>query len=312
MAMSPALFAAVAVLAGPQSTEVTIPTEIAPLHGTLLRPDGEIRAAAVIIPGSGPTDRDGNSPLGVNGGMLKQLAEGLAAQGIATVRIDKRGIAQSAPAIAREEDLRFDTNASDANAWAGLAREQTNVPCVWLIGHSEGALVAQVTASRYEGICGVVLLSGLGRSGAVVLREQLEAGLPEAMKADAFATLDELAAGRLVASPPPALAALFRPSVQPYLVSFLALDPAELARDYAGPTFIGQGTTDLQTTVTDAQALKTAQPNATLKIWDGLNHLLTEAPQNRAANFATYGNPDTKLAPQVVEDVADFIKAQTH
>lgn len=308
MAVSPALLATLAALSGPQSTPVTLTAEPAALHGTLLRPEAEVRAAAVIIPGSGPTDRDGNSPLGVNGGMFKQLAEALAAKGIASVRIDKRGIAQSQPAGVDERVLSFDTYATDAANWASLVREQTNVPCVWLIGHSEGALVAQVAATQSTDVCGLVLLSGTGRTADVVIREQLKAGLPEAMKAEAFATLDALAAGRTVEAPPPALAALFRPSVQPYLISYLTIDPARLARDYDRPVFIGQGTTDLQTRVADAEALKAAQPDATLKIWDGLNHLLTQAPMDRAANFATY-NANSTLDPQVSEDVAAFILA---
>lgn len=158
-------------------------------------------------------------------------------------------------------------------------------------------------------MCGLILLSGAGRPAGVVLREQLESGLPEPLKTQAFAALSELEAGRTVADTPPALAALFRPSVQPYLISWLPLDPAALIAAYDGPVFIGQGTTDIQVTTTDANALAAADPKATLKLWDGVNHLLKTAPADRAANMATYANPDLPLAPGVVEDVVGFIKA---
>ena len=302
-----ALTLAMALIAAPQETPVELESQPAALHGTLLRPE-TVRAVAVIIPGSGPTDRDGNSPLGVRNGSLKQLAEGLAAEGIASVRIDKRGIAASRAAGRDETALTFDGYVGDARAWAKLAVAQTGAPCAWLIGHSEGALVAQAAAQDTDApLCGLVLLSGAGRPAGVVIREQLAAQLPAPLMAEAETTLSALEAGRLVDNPPAALAALFRPSVQPYLVSWLKYDPAKLAAAYQGPMFIGHGTTDIQTTVTDAQALSAARPAAQLTLWEGINHVLTEAPADRAANIATYGNPEAKVAPQVVADVADFI-----
>lgn len=297
-----------ALLIDPVSTEIALPAQPAPLHGTLLAPDAPT-AVAVILPGSGPTDRDGNSPLGVAASTYRLLAEGLAEQGIATIRIDKRGIAASAAAGPAEADLRFDAYAADARAWATEAASRAGLPCAWLIGHSEGALVALKAAEKDDKICGLVLLSGAGRPAGVVIREQLENGLPEPLKAQAFAVLSELEAGRTVADTPPALAAMFRPSVQPYLISWLPLDPAALLAAYDGPIFIGQGTTDLQIGVTDAQALAAADPKATLKLWDGVNHLLKTAPADRAANMATYADPTLPLAPGVAEDVGAFIRA---
>jgi pimeloyl-ACP methyl ester carboxylesterase len=304
------LMLTLALLAGPVSTEIALPAQPAPLHGTLLAPESPT-AVAVVLPGSGPTDRDGNSPMGVSASTYRLLAEGLAASGIATVRIDKRGIAASAAAGPAEADLRFDAYVADARAWAAEAASRAGKPCAWLIGHSEGALIAlKAVEGGDDKICGLVLLSGAGRPAGVVIREQL-AALPEPMKAQAFSALTELEAGRTVADTPPALAALFRPSVQPYLISWLPLDPAALIAGYEGPVFIGQGTTDIQVTTTDAQALAAADPQATLKLWDGVNHLLKIAPADRAANIAAYANPDLPLAPGVVEDVAAFIQART-
>ncbi|SDQ39446.1 alpha/beta hydrolase [Brevundimonas sp. 374] len=308
LTLTHALLAA-SLLAGPVSTDIALPAQPAPLHGTLLTPEAPT-AVAVILPGSGPTDRDGNSPMGVAASTYRLLAEGLAEQGVATVRIDKRGIATSAAAGPAEADLRFDAYAADARAWATEAAARTGQPCAWLIGHSEGALVALKAAEGGDDkVCGLILLSGAGRPAGVVIREQLQAGLPDPLKTQAFAVLTELEAGRTVADTPPALAALFRPSVQPYLISWLPLDPAALLAAYEGPVFIGQGTTDLQIGVTDAQALAAADPKATLKLWDGVNHLLKTAPADRAANMATYADPALPLAPGVAQDVAAFIRA---
>ena len=299
---------AAALLLSPVSTPVELASSPAPLHGTLLTPDGQTRAAAVILPGSGPTDRDGNSAqFGIRAGTYRLLAEGLAERGVATIRIDKRGIGESAAAGPAEADLRFNTYADDARAWAAETAAKTGRPCAWLIGHSEGALVALAAVENGDDkICGLVLLSGAGRPAGVVLREQL-AALPEPLKTKAYDALTELEAGRLVADPPAELAALFRPSVQPYLISWLALDPAKLAAAYDGPVFIGQGTTDLQVTVADAQAIKAAQPRAELAVWDGVNHVLKIAPAERGANVTTYMDPALPLAPGVVEAVAGFV-----
>lgn len=293
------------VIAGPTETAVTLPGERAPLHGTMLMPEGPTRAVGVIIAGSGPTDRNGNSPMGVTASTYRLLAEGLAARGIATVRYDKRGIGESAAAGTSEVDLRFQHLADDARGWARVAAERSGLPCAWLIGHSEGALVAQVAAADGEGICGLVLLSGAGRPAGTVIREQL-ASVPEPLKGEAFAALGELEAGRTTVGPP-ALAALFRASVQPYLISWLPLDPAGMLAEYEGPVMIGQGTTDLQIRITDAEALAAAQPRATLVRWEGVNHLLKVAPSDQAGNLATYADPDLPLAPGVAEAVAAFL-----
>jgi len=299
---------AAALLLSPVSTPVELASTPAALHGTLLTPEGQTRAAAVILPGSGPTDRDGNSAqFGIRASTYRLLAEGLAERGVASIRIDKRGIGESAAAGPAEVDLRFNAYADDARAWAAEAASKTGQPCAWLIGHSEGALVALAGAANGDAkICGLVLLSGAGRPAGDVLREQLTA-LPEPLKTCAYDALTELEAGRLVADPPAELAALFRPSVQPYLISWLALDPAKLAAAYDGPIFVGQGATDIQVSPADAEAIKVAQPRATLVVWDDVNHVLKPAPADRAANVATYMDPALPLAPDVVEAVANFM-----
>lgn len=298
--------AAALAMADPTSTNVALPAQPAPILGTMLTPEGETRAAAVIIAGSGPTDRNGNSPMGVSANSYRLLAEGLAEHGVATVRYDKRGIGASFAAGVAESELRFDMLVDDARAWAAETARLTGRPCAWLIGHSEGSLIALAAAQDNDQVCGVVSLSGAGRSAPAVLREQLQAGLTEPLLGQALHAIDELAAGRTTDNVP-GLESLFRPSVQPYIISWFALDPQRLANLYGGPLFIGQGSTDFQTRVADAEALKAAQPDADLVIWEGVNHVLKTAPEDRAANAATYGDPTLPLAPGVVEDIAEFI-----
>lgn len=290
------------------SRPVAIGGGAAALHGTLLAPASGARAPAVlIIAGSGPTDRDGNNPMGVRAGTYRLLAEGLAARGISTLRFDKRGVAESAGAGGREEDLRFETLSDDAKTWAVRLKAETGAPCVWMLGHSEGALIAQVAARDNADVCGLVLAAAAGRRAGDILREQLSGpALPDELRGPALAAVAELEAGR-DAQAPPALAVLFRPSVQPYLKSWFRHDPAELLRDENRPILILQGTTDLQVNAADAERLAAANPQAKRTTLDGVNHLLKLAPADRAANSATYADPDLPLAPGVVEAIADFV-----
>ncbi|MDO9338009.1 MAG: alpha/beta hydrolase [Caulobacter sp.] len=316
--MKPVLLAALAAIALPCAAQAADPVstevEIAgPLKGTLLRPAGvKAPPVVVILAGSGPTDRDGNNPLGVRGATYRLLAEGLAAEGIASLRVDKRGMFASKAAAADPNRVLIDDLAVDARAWAAKARAETGAPCAWLAGHSEGSLVALVAAQRPDGVCGLILLSGGGRKLGTILREQLQANpanapiLPQALPA-----IDALEAGRHAdtAGMHPGLLPLFHPSVQDFLINAMAKDPALLAAAYRGPVLILQGSTDIQVSLADANLLKSAQPKATLTVLDGVNHLLKAAPAERAANIATYANPDLPLAPAVVPAVAGFIKA---
>ncbi len=296
-----------ALLGEPVSSELVLASEPSALYGTLLTPDTSVRASAVIIAGSGPTDRDGDSPLGVRGGVLRQLAEGLARDGIASARYDKRGIAASRAAGLEEASLRFDDLVSDARNWAEETRMRTSQPCVWLIGHSEGALIAQLAAVDNPTVCGLVLISPVGQRAAVQIREQLEAGLPEPLKAQALTALSELEAGRTTDSAPPALAALFRPSVQPYLISYINRDPLALATAWSGPMLLVHGSHDIQVPPYNTEYLQAAQPAAESLIVQGANHILRQAPVDRAANVATYSDASLPLDPTITETVSAFI-----
>ncbi len=313
--LSTLLPAAAAAQPGPESTGMAIGAEGRQLHGTLLSPAiGAAGAEPVLIlAGSGPTDRDGNSPLGVSAAPYRLVAEGLAARGIASLRVDKRGIAASAAAMPSESDLRVQAYADDAHAWASALRTRTGARCVWLLGHSEGTLHAMLAAQDPRDLCGLILISPVGRRLGDIIREQLRANPANAPILDeALHILAELEAGRPVAGEGmnPALLPLFRPSVQPFVMSMLALDPAELVRRYPGPVLVVQGTTDLQTRIADAERLGAARPGVEVRLVEDMNHVLKAAPADRAANAATYANPSLPLAPGLVDALAAFIAAR--
>jgi pimeloyl-ACP methyl ester carboxylesterase len=296
----------------PVSEDVILGAGAQALHGTLLKPAGRAAAEPVLIlAGSGPTDRNGNSPIGLAPQSYRLMAEALAGEGIASLRVDKRGIAASAAAAPSEETLRLQTYADDARAWAADLRRRTGARCVWLLGHSEGTLHALLAAQDNGDVCGLVLVSPAGRRLGEIIREQLRANPANAPILDeALGILTELEAGRTVRGEGmhPGLAPLFRPSVQPYMMSILAIEPANLIRRYPGRVLVVQGTTDLQTTVADARTLGDARPGIEVAIIEGMNHVLKAAPADRALNIATYSQPDLPLAPGLMEAVVPFIR----
>lgn len=290
---------------------VTVPGPQGPLKGTMLAPaTGPHRAVVVIIPGSGPTDRDGNSALGVRASTYRLLAEELADRGVTSIRIDKRGMFASAAAIPEANQVTIADYAVDAHAWAAEAKRLTGARCAWLLGHSEGSLVALAAAQDPKDICGLVLVAGAGRKLSDVLREQLRSNpanaplLPEAMKA-----IDDLEAGRRVevAGMNQALLPLFNPAVQNFVINAFSYDPATLVREFRGPVLVVQGATDLQVGMVDAQRLAGARPHVKLVTLEGVNHVLKAAPVDRRANVATYTDPSLPLAPGVADEISSFI-----
>ncbi|OCW58758.1 alpha/beta hydrolase [Hoeflea olei] len=275
------------------------------LHGTLALPRGiDPTAAALIIPGSGSVDRNGDLP-GLASGFLRQLAHELARQGVATLRIDKRGIGKSAGFA--ENELRFGQMVTDAVAWSVRLRAEVPARPLLLIGHSEGALVATM-AARTAAVDGLVLLAGAGSPAhEVILRQLDEAGLPLELRDHAQRIIGELLRGEPAADVPEALAPLFRDSVQPYLMSWLPLDPAAQLAQVTCPALVVQGTTDLQVGVADAERLAAARDGVRLVLVPAMNHVLKQAPSDRQANLATYGDAQAPLAPELVGTLAEFV-----
>lgn len=311
LALSVASSAATAQMATATETEIESPGPSGPFKGLLRNAhDASAPPIALIIPGSGPTDRDGNGPL-VKSSAYRLLAEGLAEAGIASVRIDKRGLFSSAAAVRDANAVTLELYAGDVHGWIDTLQALTGQRCIWLIGHSEGALVSLVAADKSDGICGLVLLASPGRQAGDVLREQMrrfaktDAVLDQALTA--IATLEK---GEKydTASMHPALAPVFRTEIQDFMISLLAVDPPTRLGAYPGPALIVQGKRDLQVSVEDALRLHDAKPAAELLILPDTNHILkTVTTENVQENLATYRDPQLPLAPGIVEAIARFI-----
>lgn len=292
--------------------EITLTTKTGNLYGTLLTPDNnpQKEIVALFICGSGPTDRDGNSlPLGMVNNSIKYLAEDLYNSGIPSLRYDKRGIAKSAEAMVSEDVLRFNTYSDDARDWIELLAKDYKQ--VVIIGHSEGAMLGIMASIDNPKVVSLVLLSGCGRAADLVLKEQLanQGGAMLKMTTDmAFPIIDSLKQGRTVSDVPQAFYALFRPSVQPYLISWFAVDPVVEIQKVTVPILIVQGDKDIQISVEDAELLHQASKNSTKIIIPNMNHVFKwcETMDNEV-QMPLYSNPTLKNVPQLSECIIEFI-----
>jgi pimeloyl-ACP methyl ester carboxylesterase len=291
-----------------KESPVLLKTLSGSISGTLTTPvstNGKI-PVVLIIAGSGPTDRDGNSPkLALNGNTYKMLANELGKNNIATLRYDKRLVGQSV-STTKEKELRFEDYVDDAVGLINQLSEDQRFSKVIVLGHSEGSLVG-ILAIRDQPVSAFISVAGAGRSADLIVTEQMKSQ-PKYV-ADNFKTmLDSLKKGKFTENIDPKIYAIARPDIQPYLMSWFRYSPARELKKSKVPVLILQGTNDLQVPVTDADLLKKAKSDAVLTIIPGMNHILKEAPADREQNLATYNKPDLPLKPELVTAIVNFVK----
>ncbi|SFH31077.1 alpha/beta hydrolase [Pseudomonas sp. NFACC45] len=288
---------------------ISLDTGNGELFGSLLLPKSDAPVPVVlIISGSGPTDRDGNNPEGGRNDSLKRLAWVLAKHNIASVRYDKRGVAASLAATPDERNLSVEAYVADAVAWSRKLTADPRMGPLILLGHSEGALIASLAAPQANAAA-VISLSGSARPIDQVLRQQLSSRLPPPLMARANELLDSLKAGRLDQNVPPQLQVIFRPSVQPYLISLFRQAPAQAFAALKMPALIIQGSHDIQVSVDDARQLQAAKPDAELALITGMNHVMRIVPKEMKEQLASYKNPNLPLAAELGTKILGFISS---
>ena len=292
-----------AVPVSAQETEIFVDAELGQLAGSL-RIASDDAPVVLIIPGSGPINRDGQRLPAYGLGPYAKLADAMALRGVSTLRIDKRGSYASKGAIKTTDDLHIAGYADDGRIWVDHLRTSLTKDCVWLLGHSEGGLVASVLAAKsQDGICGMILVASAGRTIDLVLQDQLNLYTKSKQVLrktdDALATLK---AGQPVDQEdlPLGLRGLFNPVNQKFYIDWMRYDPAAVLSEYSGRVLILQGTTDFQMSEEDAQALAAVQPKAQLEILEGINH-------NMSKTDLIFPPSDIPLDTQVMDIIAEFI-----
>ena len=303
-----ALVALAPVALAASDTDYDLDTPTGTIRGTLRLPDTPgPHSVALVVAGSGPTDRDGNQPR-FRSDSYRLLAQSLAAEGAASVRYDKRGIAASRPAGPAEKDLRFDIYVDDVVAWVDRLRRDRRFSRVAILGHSEGSTLAALAAGRSR-VDAVVSIAGIASRPSDLLRTQLRPKLPPDLYAKAERILGAIEKGEDPGEVPPELAALFRPSVQPYLASWFRHSPAAAYARVEAPILILQGDADIQVSVAEAQALKAAAPKAVLEVIPRMSHMLKAVTDDPASQMKGYTDPSVPIVPAIAPRIAKFIAA---
>jgi len=277
----------------------------AKLHTVLTTPAtaGKV-PLAIFIAGSGPTDLDGNNPMMKNNS-LRYLSDALVANNIATLRFDKYGIAKSADPAFDESKLTFDRYVNDVIALIDQMKAKgfTNI---YLVGHSEGSLIGLAAAQKAK-INGFVSVAGAGFPADEILKTQLKPQLPPDIYKQTVGLIDSLKSGNQVTSAPVALYSLFRPSVQPYMISWFKYSPVELMSKISCLTLIIQGDKDVQISIADAENLAKAAKNGKLVIVKGMNHVLKTISGDTQENMASYSNPALPVNAELSKAIIDFV-----
>ena len=289
-------------------SNIVLKTTSGNIYGTLTVPAGDKKVPVVlIIAGSGPTDRNGNSDQGgLKTNAYKMLADSLQQAGIACLRYDKRGVGESSGALKTEDSIRFEDIVDDAAGFIKMLKADPRFSKVTVLGHSEGSLVGMI-AARKEKAASYRSLAGIAERADKVIEIQLRAQSEE-LAEKATIIFDSLDKGYFVKDVDPALLSLFRPSIQPYMISWLKYEPTQEIKKLNIPILLLQGTTDIQVSAEEANQLKKACPKATLKLITGMNHALKQASDNYAQNAATYSKPDLPLSPELMPAIVKFIK----
>jgi hypothetical protein len=278
------------------------------LKGTLYSPNklNKNTDLAIIIAGSGPTDRNGNQ-VGLENNSLKYLAESLAQNQIAAYTFDKRIIAQMAQGTLSEKDLSFEDFISDVKEITQYFKAQKKYRKIILIGHSEGSLIGMVAAQTQADA--FVSIAGAGRPIDEVLVEQIQKQAPS-MTAEVKENLEILKKGQTFELKNPAMGILFRESVQPYMISWLKYNPRVEIQKLKIPVLLINGSRDIQVPASDAALLKAAKPDAQLKIIDNMNHVFKKiTTDDMAANATLSAQPEVPMMPELTSAINDFIKS---
>lgn len=288
----------------------TLTTATGDIHGSLILPEsGTPCPVVLIIAGSGPTDRDGNTiGTSLKNNSLLLLAQELAAEGIATLRYDKRGIGESTGAATSEEELRFEHYIDDAVAWADILGNDSRFSSVTIAGHSEGSLIGMVASAKSNTVSRFISIAGAGRPAYEIIEEQLSRQSEEAQRA-AAAINNELREGRTVENVPSYMASLYRQSVQPYLISWFRYNPAVEIKKLQVPVLILQGDKDIQVGIEEAEKLRMARIFSSYYIIGNMNHVLKECGStDMLSQMQTYQNPELPVKRELVEHIVRFIK----
>jgi len=275
------------------------------IDGTLALPkDENSKTLAIIIAGSGPTDRDGNQNF-MKSNALKKLAHQLTQRGIATFRYDKRTVKQVKTGNI-DSATSFDDFVTDAVDVINYFKTADTFSEIYVIGHSQGSLVGMLAAK--SNVDGFISLAGAGNNIGDVITEQIGKQVPQ-LKTTTKTIMDTLKTGKTVEEYPPMLSSIFSKDIQPFMISWMAYYPSEEIKQLDIPVLIVNGTKDLQVPEEEAKLLKQSSPEAELVLIEQMNHVFIEIDGNNLENSKSYNESSRQISTQLIDSIEEFIKS---
>ncbi|WP_299395769.1 alpha/beta hydrolase [uncultured Gelidibacter sp.] len=273
------------------------------IDGSLMVPNAGSDVLAIIIGGSGPTDRDGNQNFAKTNN-LKKLAKELAHNGIATFRYDKR-IVKQIKMRSVDPNIKFDDFVSDAIAVVNYFKTKQQFKHLYIIGHSQGSLIGMLAAQK--DVDGFISLAGAGQSIDAVIIDQVEKTAPMFTE-DSKRAFEVMKSGKTTTDYPLALASIFDSSVQEFMMSWMKYDPAAVIKTLEIPVLLINGTKDLQVSTSEAELLHKASAQSELKLIDNMNHVLFIIQGDDQENAKSYNDPNGKVSDTLINSIVKFIK----
>lgn len=285
----------------------TVDNTIGKLYGTLTLPKDKNKVPVVLmIGGSGPTDRNMNQGQALKTNSFLLLAKGLADNGIASVRYDKRGVGKSINAT-KNANVILDDFINDAKLFINQLSSDSRFSKIIILGHSEGALIGLVTSLQMKPAA-YISLAGVDHNMVDLIGDQLKPALSPQDFVLFQEVSDSLKAGKTIKKDLPLpLAGLFTTPNQLFLISTLKYDASKEIKKLKIPILVIGGTTDIQVPAQAATNLSKMNKGATLQVIPEMNHVLKKAPADRASNVATYNNPSLPLHAELVPVLTKFI-----
>jgi alpha-beta hydrolase superfamily lysophospholipase len=286
----------------------SVDNEIGKLYGTLTLPTDKKRVPVVLlIGGSGPTDRNMNQGQALRTNSFLLLAKGLAENGIASLRYDKRGVGKSMGAV-NALSLNLDDFINDAKLFVSKLASDDRFSEVIVLGHSEGAAIGLITCLQTKPAA-FISLCGYKNNMVSLMSDQLKPILTPQDFILYTEIADSLKAGKIVhRTLPLALASIFTSTSQAFLISTLKYDSSTELAKLKIPVLVIGGSTDLQVPAEAATQLAKMNKRATLKIISEMNHVLKKAPSDRKSNLATYNNPNLPIHEDIIPILVNFIQ----
>lgn len=277
------------------------------IDGSLIIPNKTSKPAlAIIIAGSGPTNRNGNQNFLKNNN-LKKLATELANNNIASFRYDKRIVKQINTGKVNVKDMRFEDFVEDAKSVISYFKEKNQFQKIYIIGHSQGSLLGMLAAK--DNADGFISLAGAGQNIGDVIVDQINNTARQFVE-DTRRVVKTLKQGKTTKDFPAALGSMFNLETQPFMISWMAYNPTEIISDIAIPTLIINGTKDLQVSVEEAKLLAEASKNSELKIIENMNHVLFTIEGDKLENSKSYNESFRSINTELITEVVNFIKRQ--